>query len=120
MLLKLSLSQNFKSFNGLRISVFNMVTMHFKCEGLIRSSNMTSESSANIPNGTKGHRASSLNFKCKCVLVPCFDNIQGHSQHQSKNNGLLLPKYESERLPEPTGGSPDVVHLIKYASLVYR
>ena len=52
-----------------------MVTMHFKCKGLIRSSNMTSESSANIPNGTKGHRASSLNFKCKCVLVPCFDNI---------------------------------------------
>ena len=24
----------------------------------------------------------------------------------------------SERLPEPTGGSPDVVHLLKYASLV--
>ena len=46
--------------------------------------------------------------------------LQGHSQHPSENNGLLLPKYESERLPEPTGGSPDVVHLIKYASLVFR
>ena len=42
-------------------------------------------------------------------------DIQGHSQHPSENNGLLLTKYESERLPEPTGGSPDVVHLLKYA-----
>ena len=30
----------------------------------------------------------------------------------------LLLKYESENLPEVTGGSPDGVHLIKYASLV--
>ena len=28
---------------------------------------------------------------------------------------LLLRKYESERLLDPTGGSPDVVHLMKYA-----
>ena len=47
-------------------------------------------------------------------------HIQGHSQHQSENNGLFLPKYESERLPVPTGGSPNVVHLIKYASLVFK
>ena len=46
--------------------------------------------------------------------------IQGHSQHPSENNGLLLPKYESERPPKPTGGSPEVVHLIKHASLVFR
>ena len=49
------------------------------------------------------------------VAIGKFINfiIQGHSQHPSENNGLLLTKYESERLPEPTGGSPDVVHLLK-------
>ena len=31
-----------------------------------------------------------------------FRSIQGHSQHQSENNGVLLPKYESEGLQEPT------------------
>ena len=44
--------------------------------------------------------------------------IQGHSQRWSENNGLLLPKYESDGLPKPTGGSSDVVHLLIYASLV--
>ena len=38
--------------------------------------------------------------------------IQGLSQRRSENNGLLLPKYESEGLPDPTGGSTDVVHLL--------
>ena len=56
---------------------------------------------------------------CKDLLGPDL-HLQGHSQHQSENNGFLLIKYESERLPEPTGGLPDVVHLIKYASLVFR
>ena len=62
------------------------------------------------------------NKTCKPRQKPKSNSfqLQGHSQHPSENNGLLLPKYESERLPEPTGGSPDVVHLIKYASLVFR
>ena len=64
----------------------------------------------------------SLTLKgCVCVSGSHLNTyIQGHSQHLSENNSLLLTKYESERLPEPTGGSPDVVHLIKYASLVFR
>ena len=40
------------------------------------------------------------------------EKIQGLSQRRSENNGLLLPKYESEGLPDPTGGSTDVVHLL--------
>ena len=32
---------------------------------------------------------------------------------------VTLQNFESERLPEPTGGSSDVVHLLKYASLVF-
>ena len=40
------------------------------------------------------------------------ESIQGLSQRRSENNGLLLPKYESEGLPDPTGGSTDVVHLL--------
>ena len=43
-------------------------------------------------------------------------NIQGHSQQLSKSKSLLVPKYESETLPEPTEGSTDVIHLIKYDS----
>ena len=46
--------------------------------------------------------------------------IQGLSQRRSENNGLLLPKYESEGLPDPTGGSTDVVHLLIYVSLVFK
>ena len=38
----------------------------------------------------------------------------------SVSNGLLFPIYGSEGLSEPTGGSPDVVHLLKYAFLVLR
>ena len=38
--------------------------------------------------------------------------LQGLSQRRSENNGLLLPKYESEGLQDPTGGSTDVVHLL--------
>ena len=41
-----------------------------------------------------------------------WGQIQGLSQRRSENNGLLLPKYESEGLPDPTGGSTDVVHLL--------
>ena len=47
-------------------------------------------------------------------------HIQGLSQRRSENNGLLLPKYESEGLPDPTGGSTDVVHLLIYVSLVFK
>ena len=39
--------------------------------------------------------------------------LQGHSQRWSENNGLLLPKYESDGLPEPTESSTYVVHLQK-------
>ena len=46
-----------------------------------------------------------------------FD-MQGLRELWSKSFCLLLQKYESERLLDPTGGSPDVVHLIKYVSLV--
>ena len=46
--------------------------------------------------------------------------VQGLSQRRSENNGLLLPKYESEGLPDPTGGSTDVVHLLIYVSLVFK
>ena len=39
-----------------------------------------------------------------------------HNNCPKKNSLLLLKlKYESERLPEPTQGLPDVVHLLKYA-----
>ena len=44
--------------------------------------------------------------------------IQGLRELWSESFCLLLQKYESERLLDPTGGSPDVVHLIKYVSLV--
>ena len=33
----------------------------------------------------------------------------------SLSNSLWLLKKKSKRLPEPTGGSPEVVHLLKYA-----
>ena len=42
----------------------------------------------------------------------------GSSKILSQNNSLLLLKYVFGRPPEPTGGSTDVVHLRKYASLV--
>ena len=44
-------------------------------------------------------------------------DLQSHSQHQmmSLSNSLWLLKKKSKRLPEPTGGSPEVVHLLKYA-----
>ena len=34
------------------------------------------------------------------VYLAYRENVQGHSQRQSENNGLLLLKYESEELPE--------------------
>ena len=46
--------------------------------------------------------------------------VQGLSQRWSENNGLLLLKYESEGLPNPPGGSTDVVHLLIYVSLVFK
>ena len=42
----------------------------------------------------------------------------GSSKILSQNNSLLLLKYVYGRLLEPTEGSPDVVPLLKYASLV--
>ena len=45
--------------------------------------------------------------------------IQGLQYILTQNNSSLLQNFESERLQKPTGGSPDVVHLIKYASLVF-
>ena len=46
-----------------------------------------------------------------------FD-MQSLRELWSESFCLSLQKYESERLLDPTGGSPDVVHLIKYVSLV--
>ena len=40
-------------------------------------------------------------------------NIQGVRLERSKSYCLLLLKYENYGLFNPTGGSPDVVHLIK-------
>ena len=45
--------------------------------------------------------------------------MQGLQYILTQNNSSLLQNFESERLPRPNGGSPDVVHLIKYASLVF-
>ena len=45
--------------------------------------------------------------------------IQGLQYILSQNSSSLLQNFESERLQKPTGGSPDVVHLIKYALLVF-
>ena len=53
------------------------------------------------------------------IVLQNFENfghqVQGHSQHPTENKSLVLLKYKSERLTEPSGGSPDVVHLLKYA-----
>ena len=46
----------------------------------------------------------------------CGWHIQGLQYILTQSNSLLLLNFESERLPEPTGGSPDVVHLIINAS----
>ena len=42
--------------------------------------------------------------------------IQGGNQLVTKSMAQLWPHFESWWLFEPPGGSPDVVHLIKYAS----
>ena len=39
-------------------------------------------------------------------------DLQGHRELRSESYCLLLPKYENYGLFNPTGGSPDVVHLI--------
>ena len=44
--------------------------------------------------------------------------LQGLSYWRAESICLLLLEYEFQVLFEPTGGSPDVVHLIKYASQV--
>ena len=44
--------------------------------------------------------------------------LQGLRELRAQSFCLLLRKYESERLLDPTGGPPDVVHLTKYVSLV--
>ena len=33
----------------------------------------------------------------------------------TKSKSLLLKTYDYQRLIKPTGGTPDVVHLVKYA-----
>ena len=51
----------------------------------------------------------------KCGQIPCFGStlyVQGLQYVLTQNNSLLLQKLEHGRLPKPTGGSPDVVHLI--------
>ena len=53
------------------------------------------------------------------TFKPFFDNVLleagGLQDVLSQYKSFLPPKFESVRLPEPTGDSPDVVHLIKYA-----
>ena len=57
---------------------------------------------------------------CFCVFhEKLFYDIQGLQYILTHTNSLLLQNFESEKLPGPTGGSPDVVHLLKYASLVF-
>ena len=46
------------------------------------------------------------------VQVVRFSNVQGHREFRSESYCLFLPKYENYGLFNPTGGSPDVVHLI--------
>ena len=46
-------------------------------------------------------------------------SIQGHRELRAESYCLLLPKYENYGLFNPTGGSPDVVHLIKEPSEVF-
>ena len=50
-------------------------------------------------------------FPSLCEPVPVSE-IQGLQYILTQNNSLLLQKFEHGRLPKPTGGSPDVVHLI--------
>ena len=64
----------------------------------------------------RAHNVSNNNNSYR-KLKYSFD-MQGLRELWSKSFCLLLQKYESERLLDPTGGSPDVVHLIKYVSLV--
>ena len=45
--------------------------------------------------------------------------VQGLRELRAKSLCLLLGKYECQWHFEPTGGSPDVVHLTKYAPLVF-
>ena len=52
----------------------------------------------------------------KGSMVPWF---QGGTMEPKCVICLLLLKYKSDRLPDPTGGSPDVVHLLKYVSLIF-
>ena len=45
--------------------------------------------------------------------------LQGLRELRAKSFCLLLGKYECQGHFEPTRGLPDVVHLTKYASLVF-
>ena len=49
-------------------------------------------------------------FGCKGAAQKVL--IQGHREFRSESYCLLLPKYVNYGLFNPTGGSPDVVHLI--------
>ena len=44
------------------------------------------------------------------------NHLQGDNQLVTKSIAQLWPHFESWYLFEPPGGSPDVVHLLKYAS----
>ena len=64
---------------------------------------------------------------CAFILAPFFTRmmvhagkyIQGVRLEPSKSYCLLLPKYEQKGFFKHTGGSPDVVHLIKKSSQVF-
>ena len=49
---------------------------------------------------------------CTGIKTKTKEYIQGLQYILTQNNSSLLQNFESERLPKPTGGSPDVVHLI--------
>ena len=51
--------------------------------------------------------------------VQAYLKVQGVRLEPSESYCLLLPKYEQKGFFKHTGGSPDVVHLIKKSSQVF-
>ena len=62
---------------------------------------------------SKGINASKTADGQKHQALPFSQIIQGVRLERSESYCLLLLKYENYGLFNPTGGSPDVVHLIK-------
>ena len=72
-------------------------------------------------NGDRIIRTMIKVFNCKLSqqwLIDVQMYIQGGNQLVTKSTAQLWPHFESWWLFEPTGGSPDVVHLIINASEV--